>query len=377
MLTHRRGGRADRVRHRRRRPDRLRGLPQRADRRPDRRARAGRCWCRPRWSVPCWCCWPTSSDSSPSARATPSASSPACSARPTWSICSSAPTAPEARCDRRALALPCHQRHTWRTATGSSSTRSTSPCRPGRITTIVGRQRLRQVDAAAGDVPVAHAAYRPGRARRQGSAPAADQGGRPHARAAAAVADRARRASSSATWSPGAGTRTSGCCRGGPPPTTPPSPRRWPLTGTTELADRAVDELSGGQRQRVWIAMALAQQTDILLLDEPTTFLDVTPPGRGARPADRPQPHPRHHHRDGAARPEPGRALRRPPGHVSARAGCTPPATRPRCSPPIGCAAVFGLRSRVIARPDLGQAAGAADRTPLLLGRSRRRAGVP
>lgn len=47
-------------------------------------------------------------------------------------------------------------------------------------------------------------------------------------------------------------------------------------THVTGLSGRLVDELSGGQRQRVWVAMALAQETGILLLDEPTTFLDIT-----------------------------------------------------------------------------------------------------
>lgn len=47
------------------------------------------------------------------------------------------------------------------------------------------------------------------------------------------------------------------------------------MTGTIEFADQPVDRLSGGQRQRCWIAMAIAQETDIILLDEPTTYLDL------------------------------------------------------------------------------------------------------
>lgn len=52
--------------------------------------------------------------------------------------------------------------------------------------------------------------------------------------------------------------------------------RAMDMTGTTDVSQRQLEELSGGQRQRAWIAMTLAQDTDILLLDEPTTFLDLS-----------------------------------------------------------------------------------------------------
>lgn len=52
--------------------------------------------------------------------------------------------------------------------------------------------------------------------------------------------------------------------------------RSLEATGLADLAERRLEELSGGQRQRVWIAMVLAQETDAVLLDEPTTYLDVT-----------------------------------------------------------------------------------------------------
>ncbi|MCV5949956.1 ATP-binding cassette domain-containing protein, partial [Escherichia coli] len=47
-------------------------------------------------------------------------------------------------------------------------------------------------------------------------------------------------------------------------------------TGVIEFADKPVESLSGGQRQRAWIAMVMAQDTDVVMLDEPTTYLDLS-----------------------------------------------------------------------------------------------------
>ena len=136
-------------------------------------------------------------------------------------------------------------------------------------------------------------------------------------------------------------------------------------TGVAELADRLVDELSGGQRQRVWIAMALAQETPLLLLDEPTTFLDIA------------------HQIEvldlcAELHAEQGRTLVAVLHDLNQACRYADPpdrdARRPRSSPQGDPAEivtaelveeVFGLRCRVIDDPETRHAAGRPDRTSL------------
>ena len=137
-------------------------------------------------------------------------------------------------------------------------------------------------------------------------------------------------------------------------------------TDTIELADRPIEDMSGGQRQRVWIAMALAQETDLLLLDEPTTYLDLTHQVEVLDLLTDLNRQRGHDHRDRDARPQPGLPLRRPPrspwptGRIGGQGSPAEVIT------PETMQEVFGMDSVIINDPVSQHADGHPDRAPPL-----------
>ena len=160
-----------------------------------------------------------------------------------------------------------------RTATGSSSTTSTSV--PDGITTIIGPN-------GCGKSTLLRALARLLKPRRVGAARRQAIGPMPTRDVARPLgllpqAPVAPEGLTVADLVPAAATRTSPGSGSGRDDEAAVA-EALALTGMSDLGDRPVDQLSGGQRQRAWISMALAQGTDLLLLDEPTTYLDLAHP---------------------------------------------------------------------------------------------------
>ena len=125
------------------------------------------------------------------------------------------------------------------------------------------------------------------------------------------------------------------------------------LVGLEEFADRDVDTLSGGERQRAWLALALAQDTSILALDEPL-LPGHRPSVRGARARPAPQTRALDDRAHGAARSQPRRRLRRPPGGAES----WPRRVRRRAVvilQPDLLRDVFGVSASVIKDPSTGK----------------------
>ena len=146
---------------------------------------------------------------------------------------------------------------------------------PGRITALVGPNGSGKSTLLRAFSRILRPAAGSRRARRRGHRDAPHARRRPAPRAAAPAHRDDDRRHGRARSSSSAASRTSAASAACAPPTARRSPGRWRSPTPRSHADRLIDTLSGGERQRAWLAVALAQRTGVLLLDEPTTYLDV------------------------------------------------------------------------------------------------------